>query len=122
MSKDKRKSMTDQERAYLIRNRLEAKGMQPLPIDHNATLTMDQLAEALYEGRPHLANLAEKLARQHSPATALCFYQMQGEGVKAFWRDIASQLIEHASQWEENEGSCCILSDKENKRLDKKYF
>lgn len=85
--------------------------------DHNAKLTVDQLAEALYEGTPHLQNLAEKLARQHGKAGALSFYGMMGDDVRNFWRGVAKQLIDHASEWEANEGSGCILSDKESARL-----
>jgi len=85
--------------------------------DLKAKLTVDQLAEALYEGTPHLQNLAEKLARQHGKAGALSFYGMMGDDVRNFWRGIAKQLIEHASEWEKNEGSGCILSEKERARL-----
>lgn len=85
--------------------------------DHGAKLTVDQLAEALYEGTPHLQNLAEKLARQHGKAGALSFYGLMGEDVQNFYRSIAKQLIDHATEWEENEGSFCKLSDKEQKRL-----
>lgn len=90
-------------------------------MDPDAILTVDQLAEALYEGTPHLQNLAEKLARQHGKAEALCFFQMQADFVKEFWRDIAQQLINHAKEWEVNDGSCCILSQKEIVRLKIKY-
>lgn len=93
----------------------------PLPENTNATLSVDQLAEALYEGTPHLTNLAEKLARQHSKAEALCFFQMQNGIVKKFWCDIAQQLIDHASQWAENQGVCCVLNKSEVKRLANKY-
>jgi hypothetical protein len=85
--------------------------------DHKAKLTVDQLAEALYEGTPHLQNLAEKLARQHGQAQALSFYGLMGEDVRNFWRGIAKQLIEHASQWKSNVGSGCILADEERSRL-----
>ena len=85
--------------------------------DFNQTLTLDQLAESLYEGTPHLQNLAEKLARQHGNAGALTFYSMMGEDVRNFWRGIAKQLIEHASQWEQNQGSACVLGVKERERL-----
>lgn len=84
---------------------------------HNEKLSVDELAEALYEGMPHLQNLAEKLARQHGKALALTFYGMQGEGVKNFWRDIARRLIAHSSQWQVNDGSCCVLSKAEHERL-----
>ena len=59
--------------------------------DHHAKLTVDQLAEALYEGLPHLQNLAEKLARQHGQAQALTFYGMNSDDVRNFWRGIAKQ-------------------------------
>lgn len=85
--------------------------------DHNAKLTVDQLAEALYEGLPHLQNLAEKLARQHGQAQALTFYGMNSEDVRNFWRGIAQQLIDHAKEWEPNVGSSCTLSKKERIRL-----
>lgn len=85
--------------------------------DKEAKLSIDELAEALYEGTPHLSNLAEKLARQHGKAGALSFYGMMGEDVQNFWKGIAKQLIDHAAQWQENNGSCCVLSEKEIKRL-----
>jgi hypothetical protein len=82
-----------------------------------AKLTVDQLAEALYEGTPHLQNLAEKLARQHGKADALSFYGLMGENVRNFWRVIAKQLIDHAAEWEKNQGGACCLSKRELKRL-----
>lgn len=85
--------------------------------DYNARLTVDQLAEALYEGTPHLQNLAEKLARQHGQAGALTFYGMNSEAVRNFWRGLAKQMIDHAAEWEPNEGCACILSDRELARL-----
>lgn len=85
--------------------------------DHDAKLTVDQLAEALYEGTPHLQNLAEKLARQHGGAAALTFYGMMGDDVRNFWRGIARQLVDHAAQWEPNQGSGCVLSEPERARL-----
>jgi hypothetical protein len=85
--------------------------------DHNAKLTVSQLAEALYEGTPHLQNLAEKLARQHGSAGALTFYGMMGDDVQNFWRGIAKQMIDHATEWEPNEGSACRLSANERARL-----
>jgi hypothetical protein len=85
--------------------------------DHGAKLTVDQLAEALYEGTPHLQNLAEKLARHHGKAGALSFYGLMGDDVQNFWRGIAQQLIDHAQEWETNSGSSCVLSDKERDRL-----
>lgn len=85
--------------------------------DHNAKLTLDQLAEALYEGTPHLQNLAEKLARQHGQAGALTFYGMMSEDIRNFWRGIAKQLTEHAAEWQANQGSACILSERERARL-----
>lgn len=85
--------------------------------DLNAKLTIDQLAEALYEGTPHLQNLAEKLARQHGKAGALTFYGLMGDDVRNFWRGIAKQMIDHAAQWQENRGSACVLSEAERIRL-----
>lgn len=85
--------------------------------DHSAKLTLDQLAEALYEGTPHLRNLAEKLARQHGKAGALSFYGLMGEDVQNFWRGIARQVIDHAAEWEPNQGSGCVLSERERARL-----
>lgn len=64
----------------------------------NAKLELDELACALYEGTPHLQNLAENLARKYGKASALTFY-------------------EHAEQWECNKGSACVLSDQEMIRL-----
>lgn len=85
--------------------------------DKETKLSVEELAEALYEGTPHLANLAEKLARQHGKAGALSFYGMMGEDVQNFWKGIARQLIAHAAEWQENNGSCCVLSEKERQRL-----
>lgn len=86
-------------------------------VPHQEKLTLDQLAEALYEGTPHLANLAEKLAREHGKAEALSFYHLMGEDVRNFWRGIAKQLIEHAAEWQQNEGGACVLSQREESRL-----
>lgn len=89
-----------------------------VPSDTNAMLTVEQLAEALYEGRPHLQNLAEKLARQHGNGCgALSFYGLMGDDVRNFWRGIAKQLIEHAAEWQPNNGSACVLSEREVARL-----
>jgi len=85
--------------------------------DIDATLTIEELACALYEGSPHIANLAEKLARQHGKAEALSFFDLMGEDVQTFWKDIAHQLIEHSKHWLENQGSCCVLDDEETKRI-----
>ena len=78
---------------------------------------VDKLAEALYEGTSELQNLAEKLARQYGKASALSFYDLMGEDVQFFWKDIALQLIDHAKEWQKNEGGTCVLSNKERKRL-----
>jgi hypothetical protein len=88
-----------------------------LKLPHDAKLSVDELAESLYEGTPHLQNLAEKLARQHGKAGALSFYSMMGDDVQNFWRGIAKQLIDHAAEWQPNEGSCCVLSDRESERI-----
>lgn len=84
----------------------------------DATLTVKQLAEVMYEGTHHVQNLAEKLARQHGTGVqALTFFGMMGEDVQNFWMGIAQQLIDHAKEWQPNQGSACILSDKEMQRL-----
>jgi hypothetical protein len=80
-------------------------------------LTQEELAIALYEGMPQLSNLAESLARTHGKAGALSFYGLMGEHVQNFWRGIAKQLIDHAAEWEANEGSACVLSKREKERL-----
>lgn len=85
--------------------------------DRSAKLTPIQLAEAIYEGTQHLSNLAEKLARHHGKAGALCFFGMMGEDVQNFYLGIAQQLIDHAKMWKENEGSACVLDESEEKRL-----
>lgn len=85
---------------------------------HTAKLSVQQLAESLYEGTPHLQNLAEKLARQHGQeCEALTFFHMMGDDIKNFYMGIAQQLIDHAKEWRKNEGSACILSPEETKRL-----
>ena len=86
---------------------------------HDEKLSVRELADALYEGLPHVQNLAEKLARQHGRAEALSFFNMMGEDVQNFWMGIAQQLIDHASQWEANQGSACVLSTTEMNRLAK---
>jgi hypothetical protein len=80
---------------------------------HDDKLTRDQLACALYEGLPHLQNLAEKLARQHGKASALTFFDLMDEHEQNFWKLIADQLIEHASKWQPNKGSACSLDPAE---------
>jgi len=87
--------------------------------DRNQELTVKQLAEAIYEGTPHVQNLAEKLARQHGKAGALSFFDMMGDDIQNFYMQIAQQLIDHAKEWEENQGSACVLSKKESERLSK---
>jgi len=79
--------------------------------------TVDSLAEALYEGKPTLSNLAEEMARQYGKAGALSFFSMMGEDVQWFWRDIARRIIEHSKEWEGNNGCACVLSKKESARL-----
>lgn len=79
--------------------------------------TVDSLAEALYEGRPVLRNLAEEMARQHGKAEALSFFSLMGEDVQWFWKDIARRIIKHSSCWEKNEGCMCILNEEESNRL-----
>jgi hypothetical protein len=80
-------------------------------------LSVKELAEALYEGLPHVQNLAEKLARQHGEAEALTFFNMMGEDIQNFWMHIAQQLIDHARCWQKNSGSACVLNPEESKRI-----
>jgi hypothetical protein len=80
-------------------------------------LSIGELACALYEGMPQLSNLAEGLARNYGKAEALTFFDMMSSDVRNFYYGIAKQLIDHASQWEKNEGSCCVLSKSERERL-----
>lgn len=80
-------------------------------------LNISQLACAMYEGMPHVQNLAEKTARTHGKAGALSFFDMMGDDVQNFWRGIAKQIIDHSREWQESQGSCCILSDRETQRL-----
>lgn len=84
---------------------------------HEKTLSVDELANALYEGSPQLSNLAETLARQHGQADALTFYRMMGLDVQNFWRTIASQIIEHSRHWLPNDGCACCLDGEESARL-----
>lgn len=85
--------------------------------DVDSKLEVRDLAEALYEGTPHLRNLAEKLAREHGKADAITFFNMAAVHVQNFWCNIAQQLIDHASKWEENQGSGCVLAAEETVRL-----
>ncbi len=88
---------------------------------HDKMLSIKELAEALYEGTPHLQNLAEKLSRQHSKNGALCFYSQQYNEVKLFYEDIARQLIEHANGWEPRQSGGCELKPAELTRLQAKF-
>lgn len=80
-------------------------------------LSIGELACALYEGMPVLSNLAESLARTHGNADALTFFDMMGEDVRNFYFGIAKQLIDHAAEWKVNDGSACVLSERERNRL-----
>jgi len=80
-------------------------------------LTVEELACALYEGMPHVQNLAESTARTHGKAQALSFFDLMGPDVQNFWMGIAKQIIDHSKEWEENSGSACCLSKREQERL-----
>lgn len=80
-------------------------------------LTVEELACALYEGKAHVQNLAEKSARNYGQAGALTLYDMTSDDIQNFWRGIAKQIIEHSSHWLPNEGSACRLDDAEAARL-----
>ena len=92
-------------------------GVIIMPKDTAEKLTVKQLANAMYEGYPHVQNLAEKLARQHGKAQALTFFGMMGPDVQNFWMGIAQQIIDHAKHWEPNKGSSCCLDEEESERL-----
>lgn len=83
----------------------------------DAKLTTHELANAMYEGVQHVQNLAEKCARNYGKAGALSFFGLMGEDVQNFWRHIAKQIIDHSKEWESNEGSGCVLSERERQRL-----
>ena len=84
---------------------------------HAEQLTVAELACSLYEGTPHLQNLAEKLARQHSGAGALTFFDMNYPEVKNFWMHIAQQIIDHSKGWEPRQSGGCELKPAELDRL-----
>lgn len=75
----------------------------------NEKLSVRHLAEALYQGTPHLQNLAEKLSRQHGKADALTWFVGMGEDVQNFWMHIAQQIVDHSKEWMPNKGSACVL-------------
>ena len=80
-------------------------------------LTVGELACAIYEGMPHVQNLAEKMARQHGKAGALTWFDMMGEDVQNFFLHIAQQLIDFGAGWEESTGSSCQPSEELMKTL-----
>jgi len=81
-------------------------------------LSVAELACALYEGMPHVQNLAEKTARNYGQGCeALSFFDLMGPDVQNFWMHIAQQIIDHSKEWEKNQGSACVLSERERKRL-----
>jgi hypothetical protein len=84
----------------------------------DAKLAIDELACALYEGMPHVQNLAEKTARNYgTDCQALSFFDLMGADIQNFWFGIAEQIINHSKEWEKNNGSACVLSKKEQERL-----
>lgn len=82
-------------------------------------MTIEELAEALYEGRATLRNLAESMARIHGQASALPFWRLMGPETRYFWRSIAFQIIAHSEHWLPNNGSACVLDDEETERLER---
>ena len=80
-------------------------------------LTVEELACALYEGMPHVQNLAENMARKYGKAEALSFFDLMDPEVHNFWFGIAKQIIDHSKEWEKNSGSACCLSKREQERL-----
>ena len=75
---------------------MESRSKSVLGEPHDKKLSVEELAEALYEGTPHLQNLAEKLVRQHSNVGALPFYHMTSKGMQKFWVTIAQKLINYS--------------------------
>ena len=80
-------------------------------------LTVGELACAIYEGMPHVQNLAEKMARQHGKADALTWFDMMGEDVQNYFFHIAQQLIDFGKGWQENNGSCCVSTEELRQKL-----
>lgn len=79
-----------------------------IPVDQK--LTVKQLAEALYEGTPHLQNLAETMARQHGQVGGLTWFAMMPEDVQNYFFHIAQQLIDFGKGWTKNEHSATVLT------------
>lgn len=60
-------------------------------------LSVEHLAEALYEGSPHLEFLMHKLARQYGePGAILPHWLAQSEECKDFWRSVAVLAVRYA--------------------------
>lgn len=76
-----------------------------MSMSREAPLSREMLAQALYEGTPHLINLAEKMARQYGKADAIPFYAMTSDKIREFWLSIADQIIEHSKHYGPNNGS-----------------
>lgn len=62
----------------------------------DAKLTIEELAEALYEGSPHLEFLAHKLCRDYrDPKAILPPWYAQAEHEKDFWRHTTLMIVKH---------------------------
>ena len=79
--------------------------MKLMKSPHDTSFTRESLAIALYEGTPHLSNLAEKMARQFGKAEAIPFYSMTSQEIRNFWLSIADQIIEHSRHYKHNDFS-----------------
>jgi hypothetical protein len=76
-----------------------------------------EIAEGLYEGTSVSTNLAEQMARRFGKAQALTFFGLMSPEVQAFWCRIAQQIVDHSKEWQPNDGSACVLSERETYRL-----
>lgn len=71
--------------------------------DKGEKLTVEELAEALYEGSPHLEYLMHVLAKQYGKSeTGLPPYHAQNEISRDFWRGIALAIIKHVIEGKYN--------------------
>lgn len=62
-------------------------------------LTVEELAEALYEGSPHLEFLMHNLAKQYGdPEGVLPPWYGQSQTAKDFWRSVAILCIKFAME------------------------
>lgn len=82
----------------------------------DVTLSVRDLADALYGGTPHLRDLAAKLAVQHAQAGPLVVFELMPEDVQNFWCWVAQMLIDHSAEWRVTQAGL-ELSQEESDRL-----